>query len=487
MSGEDRAEQRIQTLYRKVSRMADATKASLQFLGAAGGVTGSKFLFSYGGDQVLIDCGLFQGLKELRLRNWAPVPIDLGRLRAVVLTHAHIDHSGYLPRIVGKGYKGPVFATPGTCDLLGVMLPDAAYLQEEEARYANRKGYSKHSPALPLYTVEDAERSLTLLRPVRTEESVEVIKGVFLEYSRVGHILGAGSARLSFQLNHQKRTLMDSGDLGRYDRPILKDPEPAGTADWLLLESTYGNRIHPKESEGELRSIIEETAEQRGCLLIPAFAIGRTQDLVYTIRKMEDAGEIPSMPVYVDSPMGIEATEIYSHHTTEHDFEMAQLSNRDHNPLRSRNMVVAKSAEQSKAINNYKGPLIIISASGMATGGRVLHHLKHRLPNPDTTVLLVGYQAEGTRGRLLQDGAKDVKMLGEVVPVRAKIKVLDGFSAHADQGEILRWLSTFKKPPRMTYIVHGEPPASSRLAEVVRDRFKWNVEVAKHQQVVPLV
>ena len=467
--------------------MAESTRASVQFLGAAGGVTGSKFLFSYGDDQVLIDCGLFQGLKELRLRNWAPVPIDLERLRAVILTHAHIDHSGYLPRIVGKGYKGPVFATPGTCDLLGVMLPDAAHLQEEEARYANRKGYSKHAPALPLYTIDDAERSLTLLRPVRMDESVEVVKGVFLEYDRVGHILGAGSARLSFQVNGQERTLLDSGDLGRYDRPILKDPESAGSADWLLIESTYGNRIHPKESEGELRNIIKETAEQRGCLLIPAFAIGRTQDLVYTIRKMEDAGEIRPIPVYLDSPMAIEATGIYSRHTAEHDFEMAQLSNHDRNPLRSRNMVLAKSPEQSKAINNFEGPLIIISASGMATGGRVLHHLKQRLPNPDTTVLLVGYQAEGTRGRLLQDGAKDVKMLSEVIPVRAKIKVLDGFSAHADQGEILRWLRTFKKPPRITYIVHGEPPASSTLADVIREQFKWKVEVARHQQVVPLV
>ena len=244
-------------------------------------------------------------------------------------------------------------------------------------------------------------------------------------------------------VNGQKKQLVDSGDLGRYDRPILKDPEPGGTADWLMIESTYGNRIHPKESEAELRALIKETAAERRCLVIPAFAIGRTQDLVYTIRKMEDEGEIPAIPVYVDSPMGIEATEIYSRHTEEHDFEMAQLSNHERNPLRSRHMIVAKTPEQSKAINDVKGAMIIISASGMATGGRVLHHLKHRLPNPDTTVLLAGYQAEGTRGRSLQDGAKEIKMLGEVIPVRAKVKVLDGFSAHADQGEILRWLGTF--------------------------------------------
>jgi metallo-beta-lactamase family protein len=466
--------------------MANSAAATLQFLGAAGGVTGSKYLFSHGDDQVLIDCGLFQGLKELRERNWAPVPLDLARLRAVILTHAHIDHSGYLPRIVAKGYKGPVYATPGTCDLLGVMLPDAAHLQEEEARYARHKGYSRHSPALPLYTIEDAEQSLMLLRPVRVGDSIEVIKGVALDFGRVGHILGAGSARLSFEVNGQRRTLMDSGDLGRYDRPILKDPEPAGSADWLLLESTYGDRLHAKDSENELRDLIKETIAQRGCLIIPAFAIGRTQDLIYTIRKMEDEGEIPAIPVHVDSPMGLEATEIYCRHIDEHDFEMQQLRSDDKCPISSHKMVIHRTPEQSKSINQFNGPMVIISASGMATGGRVLHHLKHRLPNADTTVLFAGYQAEGTRGRALQNGAKEIKLLGEVVPVRARIKVFDGFSAHADQGEILRWLGTFKKAPQMTYLVHGEPPAANALAEVIRERLKWKVEVAKHQQKVQL-
>ena len=466
--------------------MSNGAAASLQFLGAAGGVTGSKYLFSRGDDQVLIDCGLFQGLKELRQRNWAPVPIDLERLRAVILTHAHIDHSGYLPRLVSKGYRGPVFATPATCDLLGVMLPDAAHLQEEEARYANRKGYSRHTPALPLYRVEDAELSLTLLRSTRIGESLEVAEGVFLEFSRVGHILGAGSARLSFKSNGHVRTLVDSGDLGRYDRPILKDPEPAGGADWLLIESTYGNRSHAKDSESELRELIKATVERRGCLIIPAFAVGRTQELIYIIRKMEDDGEIPVIPVHVDSPMGLEATEIYCRHTDEHDLEMQQLQSREHCPISSRNMVVHRTPEQSKSINQAKGPMVIISASGMATGGRVLHHLKQRLPHPDTTVLFAGYQAAGTRGRSLQDGATEIKLLGEVVAVRARVHVLDGFSAHADQGEILRWLGTFTKPPRTTYIVHGEPPAAAALADAIRDRLKWKVEIAKHQQVVPL-
>jgi metallo-beta-lactamase family protein len=466
--------------------MAESAKASLNFLGGAGGVTGSKFLFTYGTDQVLLDCGLFQGLKELRLRNWAPVPLDFSRLRSVVLTHAHIDHSGYLPRIVGKGYKGPVFATPATCDLLRVMLLDAAHLQEEEARYANRKGYSKHSPALPLYTIEDAEQSLRLLRAVKMDESVEVAKGVFLNFSRVGHILGAGSASLTFNANGRQRTLLDSGDLGRYGRPILKDPEPGGAADWLLIESTYGNRTHATDAEARLSEVIRETATRSGCLIIPAFAVGRTQELIYFIRQMEDRGEIPVLPVHVDSPMGLEATEIYCRHTDEHDLAMARLQSGKDSPLRSRKMTLHKSPEQSKSINDLKGPLVIISASGMATGGRVLHHLMQRLPDPNTTILFPGYQAEGTRGRLLQDGAQELKLLGEIVPVRAKIEVLDGFSAHADREEILQWLQAFKKAPRQTYVVHGEPPAASALATAIRERLGWSVEVARYQQAVAL-
>jgi metallo-beta-lactamase family protein len=466
--------------------MASSATPTLQFLGAAGGVTGSKYLYAGHSGLVLIDCGLFQGLKELRLKNWLPLPIDLSQLRAVVLTHAHIDHSGYLPRLVAKGYRGPVFATPGTCDLLQVMLPDAAHLQEEEARYANKKGFSKHAPALPLYTVEDAERALRLLRPTMNGEGIEVASGVFAEFGRVGHILGAGSVRLSFKANREKRTLLDSGDLGRYDRPILKDPEPAKPADWLLVESTYGNRLHSRDSQHELGNIIKEIVDRRGCLIIPAFAVGRTQELLYTIRQLEDNGTIPAIPVHVDSPMGIEATEIYCRHTNEHDFEMAALRDQERSPISSRNMTVHRTPEESKAINNLNGPLVIISASGMATGGRVLHHLKERLPEAHNRVLLSGYQAEGTRGRALQDGAKQIKMLGQVVPVRAQIKTIDGFSAHADQAEILRWLRTFKKPPRRTYIVHGEPSASSALAAVIGKQLKWPVAVARLNQIISL-
>ena len=466
--------------------MPSAAVPSLQFLGAAGGVTGSKYLFTGPSGQVLIDCGLFQGLKELRMKNWAPLPIQLSELRAVVLTHGHIDHSGYLPRLVAKGYRGPVFATPGTCDLLRLMLPDAAYLQEEEARYANRKGFSKHVPALPLYTAADAERALQLLRPVRHDESIEVAGGVFADFGRVGHILGAASVRLSFRAEGGKRALLDSGDLGRYHRPILKDPEAGRAADWLLLESTYGNRLHSPNSERELAYIIKEVSANQGCLLIPAFAIGRTQELLYTIRKLEDAGSIPLIPVHVDSPMGIEATEIYCRHTDEHDFDMAALRSEERSPLSSRRLTVHRTPEESKAINELSGPLIIISASGMATGGRVLHHLKQRLPDSRTTVLLSGYQAEGTRGRALQDGAREIKMLGQLVPVRASVKMIDGFSAHADQAEILRWLGTFEKAPRKTYIVHGEPAAASTLADVIRQQLKWSVAIANFNERVTL-
>jgi metallo-beta-lactamase family protein len=339
---------------------------------------------------------------------------------------------------------------------------------------------------LPLFTVQDAESALRLLRPTRNKEAVEVAKGVLADFGRVGHILGAGSVRLSFEVNGGKKYLLDSGDLGRYDRPILKDPEPAKPADWLLIEATYGDRLHPRESAPELANIIKEVVNQRGCLIIPAFAIGRTQELLYTIRQLEDEGAIPVVPVHVDSPMGIEATDIYCRHTDEHDFEMASLRNHARSPISSRHLTVHRTPEQSKSINKLKGPLIIISASGMATGGRILHHLKQRLPEPDTTVLLAGYQAEGTRGRLLQDGAKEIKMLGQVVPVRAQVKMLDGFSAHADQSEILRWLGTFQKAPRKTYIVHGEPAAASALAGVIRERLKWPVEIARYQQKVTL-
>jgi len=461
-------------------------RTSLQFLGAAGGVTGSKFLVTFAGEQVLLDCGLFQGLKELRLRNWSPPPIDIDELGCIVLTHAHIDHTGYLPRLVARGFNGPVYATPATCDLLKVMLLDAAYLQEEEARYANRQGYSKHRPALPLYTVEDATRALRLLRPTKIGEETRLAAGVWVGFTRVGHILGAAAVRISYDMGSQKRCLVDSGDLGRYGRPILKDPAPVKNADWLMVESTYGDRFHPPNPEAELAQIVNDVVDEGGCLIIPSFAVGRTQELIYTIRRLEDEKKIPILPLHVDSPMAINATEIYCGHPEEHDLDMQLLTDREHDPLCSHRLLIHKTQEESKAINDLEGPFILITSSGMATGGRVLHHLRQRLPDPKTTVLFVGYQAEGTRGQGLQQGAKEIKMFGQMVTVRAKIKTIDGFSAHADQSEIMRWLQGFEKAPRRTYVVHGDPKAAAALAQQIRETLKWRVEIPAYGDKVTL-
>ena len=467
---------------------AQGTKESLslQFLGAVGGVTGSKFLVTFGTEQVLLDCGLFQGLKELRLRNWAPPPIDVGKLGSIVLTHAHIDHSGYLPRLVARGFSGPVYATLATCDLLKIMLLDAAYLQEEEARYANKRGYSKHRPALPLYTVEDATRALRLLRPTKIGEESQLAGGMWVRFTRVGHILGAAAARISCDMGSQKQYLVDSGDLGRYDRPILKDPAPVKNADWLMVESTYGDRFHPPNPEAELAQIINDVVDERGCLIIPSFAIGRTQELIYTIRQLEDEKKIPRLPLHVDSPMAINATEIYCGHPEEHDLDMQRLTDQEGGPLCTHQFFIHKTQEESKAINNLEGPFVLITSSGMATGGRVLHHLRQRLADPKTTVLFVGYQAEGTRGQVLQQGAKEIKMFGQMVTVRAKIKTIDGFSAHADQSEIMRWLQGFEEAPTKTYVVHGEPKAASALAEKIREQLKWPVAIPAQGDKVTL-
>jgi metallo-beta-lactamase family protein len=452
----------------------------VRFLGGAGTVTGSKFLVCYKGTQVLLDCGLFQGLKELRLRNWASFPVKVKELRAVILTHAHIDHSGYLPKLFQLGFRGNVYATSATCDLLRILLPDSAHLQEEEAGYANRRGYSKHKPALPLYTVDDAQQALGLLRPVNYAQEVEIAKRLSFRFYRTGHILGAAAIRVAFDAARGKRFLVDSGDLGRYGRPILKDPDAIENADWLLIESTYANRTHSDNAEDELARAIKDVAIQKGCLIIPSFAVGRTQEIIYTIRKLEGEGKVPAIPVHIDSPMALDATDIYCAHPEEHDLDMKLLKDAKLCPLCSEKSYIHRTADESKALNDLPGPLIIVSASGMATGGRVLHHLKLRLPDPKTTVLFVGFQAEGTRGRTLQSGKGEVKMLGEIVPIRAKIKTIDGFSAHADQHEILRWLQSFKQPPRKTFVIHGEPVASEALAALLRDKMKWSTEVPKN-------
>ncbi len=449
--------------------------ASLTFLGAAGTVTGSKFLLDTGDARLLLECGLFQGLKELRLQNWAEPPFDPASLQAVLLSHAHIDHSGYLPRLARTGFRGPIYCTSGTADLLRIMLPDAAHLQEEEADYANRRGSSRHSPALPLFSVDDAQKALGLVKAVAVNAPVAVGRQVSACFIRSGHILGA--AIMEVRVGGLK--IVHSGDLGRYDVPIMPDPEPVAEADVLLVESTYGNRLHPKDDPSALLvEAVRRAAEQKGWLLIPAFAVGRSQEILYTLRELEKSGRIPSLAVYLDSPMAIEATAIYAKHPEEEDPGTG--------PFVPRRFHLAKSVQDSKALNEVDGPVIVISGSGMATGGRVLHHLRHRLPDPRTTVLFVGYQAAGTRGWLLKDGAKEIRIFGEEIPVRARVMVSDAYSAHADQGEILRWLGGFKRPPQMTYIVHGEPEAARALREKISQDLGWRAAVAEAGATVPL-
>lgn len=457
--------------------------ATLTFLGAAGGtVTGSKHLLEDGASRLLLDCGLFQGLKALRERNWAPPPLDPTTLGAVILSHAHIDHSGYLPRLCRDGFGGPIYATSGTLDLLKVMLPDAAHLQEEEAAFANRHRTSKHDPALPLYTTADAERVLTQVKRVDFGERFTPVPGVEARFAHSGHILGAGLVTCLIG----GRRLVFSGDLGRYGVPIMVDPDPVPEADVLLVESTYGDRLHPPDDHADkLAAAVTRAAQENGWLLIPAFAVGRSQEILYDLRRLEAAGRIPSLPVYLDSPMGIQATAIYAAHTDEHDAELKQTEGAGQRPFAPRLFHLSRTVEESKGLNT-DGPGVIVAGSGMATGGRILHHLKRLLPDPRTTVLFVGYQAAGTRGRLLRDGATTIKMLGETVPVRARIEVSDSYSAHADRGEILRWLAGFKRPPEATYVVHGEPEAATALRDAITSRLGWRAAVAEDGQRVAL-
>jgi metallo-beta-lactamase family protein len=461
--------------------------ASIRFLGAAGTVTGSRFLVEAGAARVLVDAGLFQGPKELRLRNRAPWPVQPSSLDAVVLTHAHIDHSGALPQLARQGYQGAVHVTPATRDLLGLLLPDSGRLHEEEARWANQKGYSKHAPhAEPLYSEEDALAVLPRLAPLPYGRPRQVAPGVTLTYHRAGHILGSATVLLELAGPPALRVLF-SGDLGRYGAPILPDPEPAVPADVLVLESTYGGRRHAEGSSGRdaLRDEVLGAVARGGALLVPAFAVGRTQEVLFTLRELEGRGEIPELPVFVDSPMAVDATPIHLAHREDHDDEMARLLAAGVEPLRPRRLQFARSPEQSKAINHVEGACIILSASGMATGGRVLHHLARRLPDERTTVLLVGYQAAGTRGWSLQNGAAQLRIHGEDVPVRARVATLSGYSAHADEAELCRWLATFRSPPRRTFLVHGEQAALAAARDRL-DAMRWACEVPHHLQAFRL-
>jgi metallo-beta-lactamase family protein len=452
--------------------------STLQFLGATGTVTGSKYLLEHDGFRMLVDCGLFQGLKELRLRNWGPPPFDPGSLGLVLLTHAHLDHSGYLPVLYRNGYAGEILATPASRDLCGIILPDSGHLQEEDARFANRKGFSKHKPALPLYTENDARRVLPRFRCVGFDTPREVRRGITVTFRAAGHIVGAAMIEVRLRAKDGgEKVILFSGDLGRPQQPILPDPESMPPCDHLLLESTYGNRDHPKEDAGaRLGQIVNETVRRGGTLLIPAFAVGRTQHLMFLLRALRADGTIPGdVPIFVDSPMAIEANRIVMRHPEAQDDEMREANANGGDVLGMRDVRFATTSEESKALNDIAYPAIIISASGMAEGGRILHHLAFKLPDYRTTVLFVGFQAVGTRGRALQEGREFVRMYGREISVKARIETLDGLSAHADRGEILAWLTAAATRPGRVHLVHGEPSARDALAASIRERLGLDV------------
>ena len=455
----------------------------LTFLGAARTVTGSKYLVDHHGSRVLVDCGLFQGLKELRLRNWDPFPEPPRSIQAVVLTHAHLDHVGYLPRLVAQGFKGRVFCTAGTMDLSRIVLPDSARIQEEDARQANRHGYSKHTPALPLYTEVEAQRALTMLQPMGYQRAIEVAPGISVEFFPAGHLLGSAFVVMRLQ---NGPTVLFGGDLGRYGRPVLPDPVAAVQADVVLVESTYGDRDHLEDDSGAaLEEVIHDTARRGGKLIVPAFAIGRVEELLYWVRRLEREQRIPVLPVYVDSPMAAEALRHYTARVAELDPDM-KSARKDVSTFATARFQVIASPQQSKELTASRRSAIVISSSGMATGGRVLHHMAAALPDPRSTVLFVGFQAPGTRGRSLVDGAREVKIHGQQIAVSARIAKNDSMSAHADRGEIIRWLETLPAAPGRLCLVHGEPGAMDALKGRVRERFGWEAATPGYREVVTL-
>ncbi|HEX7334483.1 MAG TPA: MBL fold metallo-hydrolase [Pyrinomonadaceae bacterium] len=467
--------------------------ASIEFWGGVGTVTGSKYLVQSNGGRVLVDCGLFQGLKELRERNWQEPPFNPRLLNAVLITHAHIDHTGYLPRLVRQGFRGPVYCSRGTADLLKILLPDSGRLQEEDADFRNRHHITKHNPALPLYTEDDAYASLELLEPVaNTGEAIKVAPGIRAGFRIAGHILGSSLVLLEVEnagANGEERRILFSGDLGHYDQPIIRDPVPPPACDYLLVESTYGDRLHdPEDPKIALARVINEAADRGAPVLIPAFAVGRTQELVYLIRELEDEKAIPVLPVTVDSPMAAKATSAYANRKEEHDEEYASILTQQRHPLRTHSMTTASSRQESKKLNDAKGARVIISASGMMTGGRVLHHALRMVPDPEATIIFVGFQAAGTTGRRILDGEPEVKILGQWVPVRCRVTKIGGFSAHADYGEVLRWLSGMEGGvPNRTFLTHGEPDAANAMAGHIKEKFGWNVHVPQYGERFELV
>ena len=457
--------------------------ATLEFLGATGTVTGSKFLIETGAGRLLVDCGLYQGLKALRLRNWERLPVDPTSIDWVVLTHGHIDHTGYLPRLVKEGFRGRAYATRATADLLKILLPDSGHLQEEEAAYHNKRGTTKHTPALPLYTAEEGLAAAERVEGVDYRVPVPLAPEARVTFRRAGHILGSATVTVEVR----GRRLVFSGDLGRYGAPLLPDPMPIEDADIVVVESTYGDRRHdPEPIPVQLERVINDAVDRHGAVIVPAFAIGRTQELMYHLAGLEKAGRIPRLPAYMDSPMAISATEIYCAHPEDFEGDMRAMVMSRNCPLHCSDFRLARTPEESRAINDVTGPVLIISASGMATGGRVLHHLKRRLPDPRTTVLLVGYQAIGTRGRRLQNGEATLRIFGDDIPVRARIETIHGLSAHADADGLLRWLRTATRSPEQVFVVHGDPQPGAALTERIRKELGWRAQMPGYRDQITL-
>lgn len=449
----------------------------LRFLGGTGTVTGSKYLIEHEGHRLLVDCGLFQGLKQLRLRNWAELPVPARAIDAVVLTHAHIDHSGYLPRLVELGFRGKVYATPATAELCALLLPDSGHLQEEEAHYANRHGFSKHAPALPLYTEAAARRALAQFEVRNFDTAFEPLPGFETHFQRAGHILGAASVHLRCSSG----SVMFSGDLGRSDDLLMKPPAPPEGADFVLIESTYGNRSHGTQDPlAKLAELIGRTAARGGIVVVPAFAVGRAQTLLYAIHRLKTEQRIPDLPVYLNSPMATDVSTMFRHHLDEHRLS-ADACHAIFAGVRFVN-----SEDESRALNGLRYPSIIVSASGMATGGRVVHHLRAYAPDARNAIVFAGFQAAGTRGAAMLHGAREIKMHGAWIPVRAEVASLDGLSAHADREGLLDWIGALPRPPRHVWVIHGEPEAADTLRQAIEEHHHWPCSVPEYLESAAL-
>ena len=449
----------------------------LTFLGATGTVTGSRTLLESKGKRILIDCGLFQGLKQLRLKNWDAFPVEPSSIDAILLTHAHIDHSGYLPRLVKMGFSGRIYCTSGTHDLCQILLPDSAHLQEEEARYANQKGFSKHHPALPLYSQDDAQRALDLFQTVDFHELVDLGDGLQARFYSNAHILGSSCIHIS----DGDKSVLFSGDVGRSNDPLMRAPEIPPASDYLVIESTYGDRLHdPVNTLELLAQYIRETVQQGGILLIPVFAVGRAQEMLFYLHQLKQQGRIPHIPIYLNSPMAVDASEIFQLHCNEHRLNPQQCAEM------FADVHMVNSIEQSQSLNHMRQPMILLAASGMASGGRVVHHIKAFAGNPRNTILFVGFQAAGTRGAAMVNGASEVKIHGEYIPIKARIASMKSLSAHADYVEILQWLNQFKQAPKLTFVTHGEPVAADAMRLHIEEQLKWQTCVPDYLQKVNL-